>query len=155
MYQFTSEFEQRGMAKKQKTFFFSVISVLCVIIIILSVIIAFKSTISSDSRQVIRQRIVNCISEARDSLNAISSSVDSDTASRVGNIKGYVYTVKHLNRVNMALNNQESLIDEQIIELLENDLQQFDSLLKTSGSTMTVRSNLSEHLEQLKASIQN
>ncbi len=147
MYTYINPSERPGLAKQQKKVLFTVIIILFCLVLLFGFLYVKERNAGVDIQDQLKQRILNSISKAIDTVPA-ESSVNSATASKVGNLKGYAAAVNEMNQISISIYGEEGrILPQEIIDLIYNDLEEFDRLLQQSTvSTITVRTNLNTHL---------
>lgn len=151
MYQYINQAEQHGLARQQKRVLFTVIVVLFILAVVFGILYFTSVRSAVDIRDHLQQRILNCVSKAIDTVPA-ESSVNSLTASKVGNLKGFLRAIEEMNQIALSLYGEGGrIVDQTMLDALNKDLDDFDKLLQQSTvSTITVRTTLNGHLNTLR-----
>ncbi len=155
MYKYIDEAEIRQKDTKIKRFFILLsllLALACVFIAVYGLVIAPKQ---SGKSAALKERIVYCVQQAQSSVNEISASVTSVTASQVGNIKGYVIAVDEMTVVYFG-GQQNDRPDEvtNALSLLWDDIKEIDSVSRQSQkSTLDVRNRIQQHLGELSNAV--
>ena len=137
--------------KKQK-----VLMVVCAVLLIAAValasVVAHTAVFKSNTDRQLSQRMRNCVSDAIAEVNRMSSVVSSGTATRLGVVRQYVYTMDQLNQISIALHgNGGRLAPQEAFTALYSDIENFEKLTQTAtSSTLDARTLLLTHLTNLQ-----
>lgn len=105
------------------------------------------------AQQQLAQRIRSSCISAKALADKLPSSVQSDTASRLSQIRQSVHAMDQLNAVSVALDGESGrLIPEEAMDALYTDLDTYFSIIQTNTtSVLETRTLLINHLAALQA----
>lgn len=108
---------------------------------------------SLNARQELTQRIRACCDSAKEAADKLPSSAQSDTGSRLAQIRQYVYGLEQMNEVLVRTYGESSrLVPREAISALYDDLNSYFTILQSNTvSVLEVRNLLVNHLAALQA----
>lgn len=120
--------------------------------IALSAVVVRATVFERNTDKQLSQRMMNCISGAIEQVNQMSSVVNSGTATRLGIVRQYVYTMDQLNEISISLHGSSGrLAPQEAFEALYSDIEEFEKLTQTAtSSTLDARTLLLTHLTNLQ-----
>lgn len=100
----------------------------------------------------VHQRMYSTCTSAIDEVNGLGSIVTSSAVSRIGRVRQYIYYMKQLNSIIVALDGKgASLVPDDVFPTLEADLQTLEELiLQSTSPTLDARTTLLDHLQKLQ-----
>ena len=101
----------------------------------------------------VQQRLYSTCTSAIDEVNGLGSIVTSSAVSRIGRVRQYIYYMKQLNSIIVALDGKgASLVPDDVIPTLEADLETLEDLiLQSTSPTLNARTTLLDHLQKLQS----
>ena len=150
MYNYIDDASRKERAKKQKRILLIINAVLLVAVIILSLCLFISGPNGSAQAYEIRERLTYCLNGAKSSVAEIAPSVTSMTTAKVGDLKGYIFSIDQISLIYYGgKENRPSVLTDKIDEILE-DIKEFDDVIRQSKSTLDVRSRINTHLSELE-----
>lgn len=140
------------MNKKGQKVLLGVCAALLIIAVALGAVVAHTAVFRHNTDKQLSQRMINCVSDAIAEVNRMSGVVSSGTATRLGVVRQYVYTMDQLNQISISLHgNSGRLAPQEAFTALYSDIENFERLTQTAtSSTLDARTLLLTHLNNLQ-----
>lgn len=138
-----------------------ILVILCLVFFFIAAVLGISlyrnQSSTRSAMQQFEQRMVNAAASAIDEVNRMSSSASSNMSVRLTHVRQYVYFMKQLNEMSIAVSGEGArLAPDVYFTTLEQDLDLIDTLMQTStSSTFDARSDLLEHLQKLQQYVMN
>ena len=141
-----------SFTRKTKKILLALLALFVTATLVLSVVVIRTTVYERTAEKQIYQRMMNCVSGAIEQVNKMSSVVNSGTATRLGVVRQYVYTMEQLNDMSIVLNGKSGrLAPDEAFEALYSDIEAFETLTQTATtSTLDARTLLLTHLTNLQ-----
>lgn len=110
-----------------------------------------------DSREQIHHRIMSDLTNARTLAERLTSSVQSNTASTLAQIRQYVYAMDQMNSLAISLDGEGGrIVPSDAIDALYQDLDTYFTIIQTNtASILETRTLLINHLNALQLVLMN
>ena len=158
MYRYSHQVRQTMANYRLKNTVIAIILVIAVIgCIVFGSMYASANTYRSHSRNQINHRIMSDLTNARTLAERLTSSVQSNTAATLAQIRQYVYAMDQLNTIAITLDGEAGrIIPADAIDALYQDLDAYFTIIQTNTSSiLETRTLLINHLNALQLVLLN
>ena len=158
MYRYSHQVRQNMANYRLRNAIIAVVLVLAIAgCILLGGMYASAGTYRSRSRDQINHRIMSDLTNARTLAERLTSSVQSNTAATLAQIRQYVYAMDQLNAMAISLDGEGGrIIPADAIDALYQDLDAYFTIIQTNTSSiLETRTLLINHLNALQLVLMN
>ncbi|MBR6787586.1 MAG: hypothetical protein IKM26_06675 [Clostridia bacterium] len=153
MYRYSHQVRQNMANYRLKNTIIAFVLIIALIgCVVLGGLYASAATYRSKSRDQIEHRILSDLTNARTLAERLTSSVQSNTASTLAQIRQYVYSLDQLNAMAISLDGESSrIVPADAIDALYQDLDAYFTIIQTNTtSILETRTLLINHLNALQ-----
>ena len=127
------------------------IALLLVAVFAVSILYAGASAFRSDAQNQFERYVLSAVVDAIEQVNRLTSGVQSDSASKLAQVRQNVFLMDRLNNINIFLLGERGrLVPQEALTVLYEDLDTYEKLLQTATSpTLEIRTTLLTHLTAL------
>ena len=153
MYHYSQQMHQNLTNSRVRARIVAVLLVLSIVACIyLGIAYSKEHSYRIATQQQLSQRIRSSCTSAKTLADKLPSSVQSDTASRLSQIRQSVHAMDQLNAVAVALDGEEGrILPEEALDALYSDLDTYFSIIQTNTtSVLETRTLLINHLAALQ-----
>lgn len=154
MYRYSQQVRQNLSNSRARARIFAILFLLALIgCIYFGAAYSRESAYHTAAQQQLLQRVRSSCINAKTLADKLPSSVQSDTATRLSQIRQYVHAIDQLNATAVSLDGEEGrIVPEEAIDALYADLDSYFSILQTNTtSVLETRTLLINHLTALQA----
>ena len=158
MYRYSHQVRQNMANYRLKNTIIAVILALALAgCIILGGLYAGAAAYRSDSREQISHRIMSDLTNARTLAERLTSSVQSNTAATLAQIRQYVYAMDQLNNLAISLDGESGrIVPSDALSALYQDVDTYFTIIQTNTSSiLETRTLLINHLNALQLVLMN
>ena len=153
MYRYSHQVRQTMANYRLRNTIIAIVLVIAVIgCIVLGSLYASAGTYRARSRDQISHRVMSDLTNARTLAERLTSSVQSNTAATLAQIRQYVYAMDQLNTIAITLDGESGrIIPADAISALYQDLDTYFTIIQTNTSSiLEIRTLLINHLNALQ-----
>jgi len=153
MYRYSQQMRQNT---KNSGFRFCLVAVLLVLALagcaVLGIAYSRSAGVEAKTRQQLLARVRGGCADAKNLVDKMPASVQSNTASQLANVRQNIYAMDQMNGVSIALFGEEGrLVPAEAISALYDDLDTYFSVIQTNtDSVMQIKDQLRLHLSALQ-----
>ena len=128
-----------------------IIALLLVAVIAVSVLYAAAADFRAGAQNQFERYVLSAVVDAIEQVNRLTSGVQSDSASKLAQVRQNVFLMDRLNNINIFLLGESGrLVPQEALTVLYQDLDTYEKLLQTAtNSTLEIRTTLLTHLTAL------
>ncbi len=128
-----------------------IIMLLLVAVIGVSLLYAAAADFRADTQNQFERYVLSAVVDAIEQVNRLTSGVQSDSASKLAQVRQNVFLMDRLNNINISLLGESGrLVPQEALTVLYQDLDTYEKLLQTAtSSTLEIRTTLLTHLTAL------
>lgn len=153
MYRYSHQVRQNMANYRMKNTIIAFVLIIALVgCVVLGGMYASAATYRSKSRDHIEHRIMSDLTNARTLAERLTSSVQSNTAATLAQIRQYVYSLDQLNAMAIVLDGESSrIVPADAIDALYQDLDAYFTIIQTNTSSiLETRTLLINHLNALQ-----
>lgn len=153
MYRYSHQVRQNMANYRMKNAIIAFVLVIALIgCVMLGGLFGSANAYRAKSRDQIEHRIMSDLTNARTLAERLTSSVQSNTASTLAQIRQYVYSLDQLNAMAIALDGESGrIVPDEAISALYQDLDAYFTIIQTNTtSILETRTLLINHLNALQ-----